>query len=153
MNLTRSAYVAALATVALWTAKAIAIAIAGGLGKSPLEGPLFLLGLLACVIATVLVGAATLADRSVGWRILGAVIAFVGVSVAGTLVQVVVTAIQPAHPQWFWGEINLWVIMLGLLAAALWIRAREAAASLGAREDSRDRTRGARARAGSRAVS
>ncbi len=56
MNLTRSAYVAALATVALWTAKAIAIAVAGGLGKSPLESPLFLLGLLACVVATVLTG-------------------------------------------------------------------------------------------------
>jgi hypothetical protein len=127
MNLTRSAYAAALATVALWTAKAIAIAIAGGLGKSPLESPLFLLGLLACVVATVLVGAAAFADRSIGWRVLGGVIAFVVVCIAGTLAQVVVTAIQPAHPQWFWGEINLWVTMLVVLAGALAVRARSAA--------------------------
>jgi hypothetical protein len=127
MNLTRSAYAAALATVALWTVKAVAIAVAGGLGKSPLESPLFLLGLLACFAATLLVGAAAFAHRALGWRILGAVLALVVVSVAGTLASVVVTAVQPAHPQWFWGEINLWVIMLVVLAGAVVVRARAAA--------------------------
>jgi hypothetical protein len=127
MNLTRSAYVAALATVALWTAKAIAIAVAGGLGKSPLESPLFLLGLLALVVATVLTGAAFFAHRSFGWRILGAVMAIVVVSVVGTLASVVVAALQPAHPQWYWGEINLWVIMFLVLGGALFVRSREEA--------------------------
>jgi hypothetical protein len=152
MNLSRSALVASITTVALWTVKAGVIAVAGE-GNSVFESILFLLGLLACVVTGVLVGAAAFAHRSLRWRVLGAVLSFVAASVVGTLVQLVVVAVQPVHPGWIYGEINLWVIMLGLLAAALWIRARETAASLGAREDSRDRDRGARARAGARSVS
>jgi hypothetical protein len=124
MNPSRSALVASVATVALWTAKALAIAAAGGLGKSPLEGPLFMLGLLACVAATLLVGAAACALRSVGWRVVGAVAAFVLVSIIGTATAAVANAIQPAHPQWYWGEINLWAMMLVVLAGALAVRAR-----------------------------
>jgi drug/metabolite transporter (DMT)-like permease len=155
MNLSRSALVASVATVVLWTAKAGVIAVSGE-GNSIFESILFLLGLLACVVAGVLVGAAAFAHRAIGWRALGAVLSFVVVSVLGALVQVAVVAVQPPHPGWVYGEINLWVIMLALLGAALLIvkvqesRTPEVAASLGAREDTRDRDRGTRARAGSR---
>jgi hypothetical protein len=145
--------VAAVATVILWTAKAVAIGVAGGLGKSPLEGPLFLLGLLTCVVAGVLVGAAVFAHRSVGWRVLGALVSVVATSLLGTLAQVVVVAVQPRHPGWVYGEINLWVITLALLAAALGLgaRARRSGRSLtSAREDTRDRDRRTRARVGAR---
>ncbi len=67
--------------------------------------------------------------RSIGWRVLGALIAFVVVSLVGTLASAVVTALQPAHPQWYWGEINLWVIMLVVLAGALVVRSREEASA------------------------
>jgi hypothetical protein len=152
MTLSRSALVASVTTVALWTLKACVIAVSGE-GNSIFESILFLLGLLACVVTGVLVGAAAFAHRSIGWRVLGAVLTFVAASVVGTLVQLVVTAVQPEHPGWVYGEINLWVIMLGLLAAALWIKARETAVSLGDREDTGDRPGRPRARAGSRPVS
>jgi hypothetical protein len=157
MNLSRSALVAAVVTVAVWTAKAGVIAVSGE-GNSIFESILFLLGLLACVVTGLLVGAAAFAHRAIGWRILGAVLSFVVASVLGALVQVVVVAVQPAHPGWVYGEINLWVIMLALLGAALLIvrvqetRVPAPAASLGAREDTRDRDRGTRARAGSRTL-
>jgi hypothetical protein len=144
MNLTRAALVASVSTVALWTAKAVAIASAGGLGKSPLEGPLFMLGLLSCVAGGVLVGAAAFAHRSIGWRIGGAVLSLVAVAAAGTVAQAVVDAVQPSHPGWVYGEINLWASMLVLVVAAV---------SLGAREDTRDRDRRPRARAGAGSLS
>lgn len=127
MNLTRSALVASLATTALWTAKAVAIGIAGGLGRSPLEGPLFLLGLVACVVAGWLTGMAVLARRSLAWRVLGGVVAVVVLSVFGAIEAALVAAVTPVHPGWAWGEINLWILMLTILAvsAALAVRRRE----------------------------
>ena len=51
MSASRLAVLAAIASVVAWRLKAVAIAIAGGLDKSPLESPLFVLGLVAIVVA------------------------------------------------------------------------------------------------------
>jgi hypothetical protein len=124
MTLTRAALVAALATIVFWLLKDVSIATAGGLGKSPLEGPLFLLGLLSCTVGGVLVGIAYFARRGVGWRVLGAVGVAVGLTVLAMVVQAVVQAVQPAHPGWAYAEVNLWVMMLALLALCLDVRRR-----------------------------
>jgi hypothetical protein len=47
-----------LAAVAAWGIKAVAIGVAGGLEKSPFEGPLFRIGLLALVVAFAAAGVA-----------------------------------------------------------------------------------------------
>lgn len=126
MNLTRAALAASVTTTVLWTAKAIVIAVAGGVGRSPLEGPLFLLGLLACVVAGVLVGAAFFVRRSPAWRTLGALLSFVVLTVVGGVVQALATS-GAAHPPWWRGEVNLWAVMLTVLAGAVLARRREAA--------------------------
>jgi hypothetical protein len=119
----RAALAATLATVVLWVADDSVLAF-GGRADGFLDSALFLLGLVACVVATVLVGVAAFAHRAVGWRVLGAVLAVVVVTAAGGLTQVVVSALEPAHPGWVYGELNLWVIMLVLLAAAAGLVAR-----------------------------
>jgi hypothetical protein len=118
MDLTRLARTVSVVTTVLWTAKAVAIAVAGGLGRSPLEGPLFLLGLVACVVAAALVGMTFAQKRSTAVRIVASVAGVVAAAVYGTLEGAVVSLLQPAHPGWVWGELNLWVLMLTLLAVA-----------------------------------
>jgi hypothetical protein len=59
----RAGAAAAVAAALLWTAKAIAIWTAGGLDESPLESPLFVLGLLAIVIAYIALGVAAARGR------------------------------------------------------------------------------------------
>jgi hypothetical protein len=119
MNPHRTALVSSVATVVVWTAKALAIGIAGGLGSSPAEGPLFLAGLVCCVVAAVATGVALTAGRSRAVRVLGGIAGFVVTAVLGTLAQSVVSAVQPAHPAWAWGEVNLWVMGLALLGVNL----------------------------------
>ena len=118
MTTTRAALVAAVATTVLWIAKAIAIGLAGGLGRSLAEGPLFLLGLASCVATVVLIGLALASRRTTGWKVVSVVAAVVAVSVFGVVEGTLVAALRPAHPGWAWGEINLWVLMLALLAVA-----------------------------------
>lgn len=130
MDLNRRALVASFTTVVLWTAKAVAIAVAGGLGRSPAEGPLFLLGLLACVVAAALTGMAVARRRTAGGHVLAAVLGVVGFSVYGAVEGAVLAAVQPTHPGWVWGELNLWVLMLTVLAvaASLQVRSRRVGA-------------------------
>jgi hypothetical protein len=147
-TVSRAALVATLTTVVLWIADDCVLAL-GGDANGLLDSLLFLLGLVACLVASVLIGLAVFARRgrgrgAIGWRVLGVVLALVVVTGAGGLTQVVVSALEPAHPGWVYGELNLWVIMLVLLAAA---------ASLTAREDTRDRDRGPRARVGAQPLS
>lgn len=118
MNLNRLALSAAAITTVLWTAKAIAIALAGGLGRSPGEGPLFLLGFVACLTATVLTGMAIARRHSASGHVLAALSAVVIMGVYGVLEGSLISAVQPPHPGWVWGELNLWVLMLTLLAVA-----------------------------------
>jgi hypothetical protein len=119
MNITRVALVTAVATTAFWTAKSIVIALAGGLGKSPAEGPLFLLGLASCVVAAVATGIAL--GRPAHWwsTIAWGVAGLVAVSLLGTVAQAVVTGVEPSSPAWVWGEINLWVMAVAVLALNL----------------------------------
>ena len=51
MNTTRISVIAAAAAVASWAVKSVAIGSAGGLNKSPLEGPFFFLGLIFLVVS------------------------------------------------------------------------------------------------------
>ena len=53
MNISPVTKIAAVAAALLWATKAVVIGIAGGLGESPLESPLFGLGLLAFVVGVV----------------------------------------------------------------------------------------------------
>jgi hypothetical protein len=118
MKLTRLALITSSLTCVLWTGKAVAIAIAGGLGRSPAEGPLFLLGLVSCVVAAVVTSMAVANRRTTTGHVLAAVVGFVVIAIYGALEAAVISAIQPAHPGWAWGELNLWVLMLTLLAVA-----------------------------------
>jgi hypothetical protein len=119
MNSTRLARGATLATTFLWTAKAVAIGIAGGLDRSPLESPLFLLGLVCCIVAAAATGIAV-AHRP---TVLGRTLSAVGGIVVGALVvvaaNVAVAAAAPPSPSWVWAEVNLWVAALFLLAVNL----------------------------------
>ena len=58
MTSRRIALWASIAAATFWTAKSIAIGLAGGLDKSPLEAPLFFLGLISFVVAVVALGVA-----------------------------------------------------------------------------------------------
>ena len=119
MNSTRMALGATLATTFFWTAKAVAIGIGGGLNRSPLESPLFLLGLVCCIVAAAATGMAV-AHRP---TVLGRTLSAAGGIVAGALVAVaanaVVAAVAPPSPGWVWGEVNLWAMALILLAVNL----------------------------------
>ena len=116
---TRLALGATLATTFFWTAKAVAIGIAGGLNRSPLESPLFLLGLVCCIVAAAATGVAVAHRQTV----LGQTLSAAGGIVAGALVAVVanavVAAVAPPSPGWVWGEVNLWAMALILLTVNL----------------------------------
>lgn len=124
MNLTRLALVMAMLTTVFWTAKAIAIAIAGGLDLSPLEGPLFLLGMLACLVTAAVTGMALAQGRGTLARVLAAVAGVAAAAVFGAVVSVLVSLVEPAGAGWVWGEINLWVLMLALLGLTAALHAR-----------------------------
>jgi hypothetical protein len=119
MNITRFALVTAVATTALWAAKAVAIGLAGGLGKSPAEGPLFLLGLVSCVVAAVATGIAVGRPRRTWAKVAWGLAGFLVIAVVGAVAGAVVTAVQPSSPGWAWGEINLWAMALAVLAVNL----------------------------------
>lgn len=111
MNTSRTArltVLAALACVLFWAAKAVAIGIAGGLDRSPLESPFFLLGLLAHVTTIVLLGLLLTGGRPVvvrGLVVVGLVAAGIALDVVGAMV---LESVRPADPSWVWSEINLW---------------------------------------------
>ncbi len=126
MNTPRLALILSLAATFFWTAKAVAIGIAGGLDRSPLESPLFLLGFVSFLAAGVTTGLALTRDRSR----LASVLAAIGCVLAGIMTAgiggSVAAAIQPANPSWVWGEVNLWVAMLAMVALNLmWVTPRQ----------------------------
>ena len=126
MNSRRIALWAALAAAAAWTAKSVAIAAAGGLDRSPLEGPLFFLGLACFAVAVVSLGVAATAGLPAWVRAAAGVGAF-AVGFALTLaVDAVVEAVHaPGVRHWVWSEVNLWVVAtVGLTVAVLLQRGR-----------------------------
>ncbi|HEX6150065.1 hypothetical protein [Nocardioides sp.] len=120
MKFSRMAVISALLCIGAWTAKSVAIGIAGGLDRSPLEGPLFLLGLASFVTTVVLLSLALTAGRHPGARALGVVAGVVAGAGFSIATNALVTAIRPADPSWVWSELNLWVgaaLLLGLVLA------------------------------------
>ena len=127
MNSSRIALLAAVAAVVSWTLKAVAIGTAGGLDKSPLEGPLFFAGLLSFVVAVVAVGVALTRGRPLWVRAVTGVVVAPVVGIGATLVvDALVGALRPTDPlrHWVWAEINLWVVAAAVLALALTVRRR-----------------------------
>lgn len=124
MNTTRIAVIAAATAVASWVLKAVAIWAAGGLNQSPLEGPLFFLG-LACFVIAVCSLALALVGRPEWWA--------KGATVAGAAVTVVVVAAVsglavdtlPTTTHWAWGELTLWLPSLAVLAGSVWYASRQ----------------------------
>lgn len=118
MDTTRSiVVVAAVVAAAAWAVKAIAIAAAGGLDQSPLESPLFLLGLLAFLTAVVALALLVSRGRP---RIVraGAVLCAVVGSIAVTAVANAAVQLVATSDHWIWGEVNLWLGCLALFASA-----------------------------------
>lgn len=121
MTSRRIALWAAVAAAAAWTAKSVAIGLAGGLGKSPLEAPLFFAGLVSFVVAVVALGIAL----APGVRTRLRVLAGVGAFVAGLLLTISVDATVGAfhangvERHWVWTEFNLWVSALVALTTAV----------------------------------
>jgi hypothetical protein len=121
MNSRRIALWAALAAASSWTFKSVAIGVAGGLDKSPFEGPLFFLGLLSFVAAVVALGVA-LTEGGRSWVRVPAGVGGFAVGLALTLVvDAAVAAIAPedADRHWIWTELNLWVVAIVALALAI----------------------------------
>jgi hypothetical protein len=118
MNTPRLAVIAAASAVASWALKGVAIWAAGGPGTSPLEGPLFFIGLV-CFVVAVCSFALSVVGRAQWW--------VKGATVAGALITVAVFAMvsglavdqlaTTAH--WVWGEITLWLPALAVLAGTI----------------------------------
>ena len=120
MTSTRIALYAAVAAAVSWTAKAVAIGVAGGLDKSPFEGPLFLTGLLFALVASASLGVALTRGRPAWLRALSGlgaalVLTVAGVVVAGGLVDALVAPEPQRH--WAWAESSLWVLAALMVAA------------------------------------
>jgi hypothetical protein len=121
MNSRRLALWAALAAATSWAAKSVAIGLAGGLDKSPLEAPLFFAGLISFVVAVVALGTAVTSAARTWMR----VVAGLGAFAVGFSLTVVVDALvgtfhgSGAERHWVWTEFNLWVAALGALAVAI----------------------------------
>ncbi len=119
MKFSRIAVISALVCIGAWTAKSVAIGLAGGLDRSPLEGPLFFLGLASFVATVVLLALALTPGRPPALRalaVLVGVVTAIGFSVA---TEVLLTAVRPADPSWVWSEVGLWVGAAALLGLVL----------------------------------
>lgn len=129
MNSATIAKYASLLAVGLWAAKAIAVALAGGPGRSPAEDPLFFAGLLSCIVAVGALALALTARHSLALRLGAVVVGVVAFAALGFAVSTVIDAVA-ASDHWVWGEVNLWFGALVVLVLA-WlpgVRIRAAAA-------------------------
>lgn len=112
--------------VGAWGAKAVVIAIAGGLDQSLLEGPLFLLGLILYTLGVIAIGLSVAHGRSVVLRVLGAVAGFVVGALVFVLVDMILAGMAPDNPHWVWEEAQLWIA--SVLTALAWFALRNRAA-------------------------
>ncbi len=131
MTAKRLAVIAAAAAVLVWAAKAVAIGLAGGLDKSPAEGPLFFLGLLCFVVAGCAFGAALTTGRPVAVRVLGVIAVAVVVILLSQIIGAVVATFAPPESEahWVWAEVELWIGALIVLAATVTLARRGAMSS------------------------
>jgi succinate-acetate transporter protein len=122
----RVAATAAVCAAASWAVKAIAIWIAGGLNKTPLEDILFWLGFMAMVVAFVALGVAAARGRSVLVKVVAGVVGLVVGVVALVAVEDGVGAVVPESAGWVAEEVGLWIAAAATTAIALlWLRSRE----------------------------
>jgi hypothetical protein len=131
VNSSRLAVLAAIAAIAAWGLKALAIGLAGGLDKSPLEGPLFALGLIAIAIAFSALGVAVAGGRSSAVKAIGGVLGvLVGLALSG-LASILAAALIPDSAGWVQEEAGLWLsALLALGVTVFWYTTRGAAAAL-----------------------
>ena len=126
MTANRVAAIAAVSAAVIWAAKAIAIWIAGGLNKTPLEDILFFLGFGAILVAFVALGVAAARRRSAGVRVVAGVVGLVVGVVALAAVEDGVGGVVPESAGWVADEVGLWVAVAATAAIALvWLRLRE----------------------------
>ncbi len=136
MNSSTIALYAAVATAASWTAKSLAIGTAGGLDKSPLEGPLFFAGLVCCTVAALALGVSLTRGRGTWLRAVAGVVGFVVFFLFAQLLDTAVDQIiggAEADRHWVWAEVSLWVSAVLVLTLAVG-RARAARSSSTVRE-------------------
>jgi len=126
---TRTALILAIAAAGLWSAKSVFIGTAGGLDRSPFEGPFFLAGLATFVAAAVALGSALTNGRPTWVRVVGGVVA----PIAGIALSMVVNAVvgafvtTGADRHWVWSEVNLWVTVVLVVGLAFAAHRREVA--------------------------
>ena len=121
MDAGRVAVVAAITAAVAWGLKAIAIGVAGGLDKSPLETPLFALGLVAIVAAFVALGVAVARGRSLAFKIVASVVGVVIGLGLSALASWVAAAVVPESAGWVQAEAGLWFsALLALIVTATW---------------------------------
>lgn len=106
----RVAALAAVGAVTAWALKAAAIAAAGGLDQSPLEGPLFVIGFVLIMTAFGTAGWALATTRSVALRVLAAIVGLVVGFVAFIALETAVGAVVPDSAGWVKEEAGLWVV-------------------------------------------
>ena len=118
MNSSRIAVIAASVCSIAWAAKAVAIGLAGGLDKSPAEGPLFLAGFVSSLVAVVALAISLTRARPVWARALAGVGAVVGLVALIAPTDWLVHAILPGD-HWVVSEAGLWLCAAVLLAVTL----------------------------------
>lgn len=123
MSPRRVAALAAVGAVIAWGLKATAIAVAGGLDRSPFEGPLFFLGLILLLVAFVAAGLALAAGRGTVMKVLGALGGLLVGLVVFLFIEEAVGAMVPESAGWVKEEAGLWVAS-GLTAAAMLVWSR-----------------------------
>jgi hypothetical protein len=122
----RLATLAAVAAALIWALRGVVIAIAGGLGRSPLEGPLFVAGLVLFAIGSTAVGVELAGDTRTAVRAAGAVGGLALGAVVYWVVSTVVGALVPGRFGWVQAESGLWAV--GLFSSAvlgLWLARQE----------------------------
>lgn len=115
---------AIVTALALWAAKAMSIAVSGE--DATVASVLFVGGLLAFLVAVGALGAAVTRGRPVWLGILAGVVAVaLGTAASLALNALVLSVRDPeAGAHWVWGEVNLWVVGLTVLALTLTVRTR-----------------------------
>lgn len=116
---------AAACAVVAWGLKTIAIAVAGGLDRSVLEGPLYLVGLLAIVVAFAAIGVSAARGRSLTLRVFAGVLGVVVGLVFSWAVEAAVGAVSPQSAGWVWEEAALWIISLLTLVVSVLLGTRQ----------------------------
>ena len=128
MTASRLAVLAAIASVVAWGLKALAIGAAGGLDQSPFEGPLFVLGLVAIVVAFASLGVAVATRRPRAFKVFGGLVGVLVGFGLSMLASVVAAAAVPDSAGWVQAEAGLWVsALLALGLTVYWHTSRDVA--------------------------